>query len=177
MASIFGHVAASTALGHTFFPDFTKKPGLLLIAGFCSFAPDLDVLAFRFGVSYASQWGHRGWTHSICFAIVFGALIAVVYDYLTNKGKPTIKTTLFLILCTLSHPLLDMLTNGGRGCALWWPISQERIFFPFRPIQVSPMGISDFFTPWGMRVIVSEIWWIGLPAVAVVLIARLRRNK
>jgi hypothetical protein len=34
-----------------------------------------------------------------------------------------------------------------------------RIFLPFKPIQVSPIGISNFFTEWGFRMIVSELIW------------------
>lgn len=171
MASIFGHVAASTALGQAFFSE-QAKTATLLMAGFCAFAPDLDVLAFRYGIEYSSQWGHRGWTHSIVFAVVFGSLMAMLLRALLPQARVGLKTGIYLILSTLSHPLLDMLTNGGRGCALWWPFSTERIFFPVRPILVSPMSIGGFIGEWGMRVLLSELMWIGLPALGLVLVAR-----
>ncbi|HMX40951.1 MAG TPA: metal-dependent hydrolase, partial [Saprospiraceae bacterium] len=153
MASLFGHVAASTALGVAFFPR-QLRAATLVAAGFCAFAPDLDVLAFRFGVPYASEWGHRGWTHSLVFALVLG----MAAGWLLSRG-PTSSArslTLWLVLSTASHPLLDMLTNGGRGVALWWPFSGERLFFPVRPIQVSPLSVSDFFGAWGLEVLYSE---------------------
>lgn len=176
MASVFGHIAASTALGYGFFPKETAKTTLFL-AGCCAFVPDLDVLAFQFGVPYSSQWGHRGWTHSICFALLFGTLVTVLYRWLSrSKHLITYKTAVFLIISTLSHPLLDMLTNGGRGCALWWPFSLDRIFFPFRPIQVSPMGVSGFFSQWGLQVLISECFWIGGPALALVVISKTIRG-
>jgi len=37
MASIFGHVAASAALGYAFFPK-QVRPATLLLTGFCAFA-------------------------------------------------------------------------------------------------------------------------------------------
>jgi inner membrane protein len=172
MASIFGHVAASTALGYSLFPSQTRTVTLMM-AGFCAFAPDLDVLAFRYGIPYESQWGHRGWTHSVFFALIFGVLMAELLRLIYPKSQAGWRTALFFILCTLSHPLLDMLTNGGRGCALWWPFSHERIFFPYRPILVSPMGIGGFFSEWGLRVLLSELFWIGLPALGLVLLSRL----
>ena len=49
-----------------------------------------------------------------------------------------------------SHALLDAMTNGGLGVAVYWPFSLKRIFLPFKPIQVSPIGISNFFTEWGV---------------------------
>lgn len=171
MASIFGHIAASTALGYAVFPKQTRTATLLL-AGFCAFAPDLDVLAFRFGIPYESQWGHRGWTHSIFFAIAFGTLMALSLKAFSPKNTVGYKTGLWLILSTLSHPLLDMMTNGGRGCALWWPFSTERLFFPFRPILVSPMSIGGFLGDWGLRVLASELVWIGVPTLGLVLLVR-----
>jgi inner membrane protein len=175
MASVFGHVMAATALGYAVFPK-QVRPATLVLAGFCAFAPDLDVLAFRFGVPYASPWGHRGWTHSVVFALVFGSLMAWLFSRF-NKIEDPRRLLAWLVLATLSHPLLDMLTNGGRGVALWWPLSAERIFFPFRPVQVSPISVADFFSPWGLEVLASEVLWIGFPALGLVLLARWRRYK
>ncbi len=180
MASIFGHVAASTALGYAFFPKQTR-PATLLLAGFCAFAPDLDVLAFRFGIPYESQWGHRGWTHSLVFALLLGGLMTWLFRMGKTPekafpGGANFRILVWLVFSTLSHPLLDMLTDGGRGCALWWPFSTERIFFPFRPVAVSPMSISGFISEWGLTVLASEFVWIGLPALALVGLARLVRS-
>lgn len=175
MASIFGHIAASSALGYAAFPKQFRRTTLLL-AGFCAFAPDLDILAFRFGIPYQSQWGHRGWTHSIVFAIAFGLLIYLIFKWLSPRNTVNYKTAIWLVLSTLSHPLLDMMTSGGRGCALWWPFSTERIFLPFRPILVSPMSIGRFISDWGLRVLMSEMIWIGVPALALVLIVWWRRK-
>lgn len=182
MASLFGHIAASTAIGYTFFPK-QVRPLTLVAAGFCAFAPDLDVLSFKFGIPYASEWGHRGWTHSLLFALVAGGLIGWLSTFAIHrqgeKASLTQASAMLIGWCILSmasHPLLDMLTNGGRGCALWWPISLERIFFPWRPIQVSPMSVADFFTPWGLEVLASEVLWIGFPALALVMIVRMLRR-
>lgn len=169
MASLFGHVAASTALGLAFFPK-QVRPATLLLAGFCAFAPDLDVLSFRYGIPYESIWGHRGWTHSLVFAIALGGLMGLMLKFLDKKSGTAL--TAWLMLSTASHPLLDMMTNGGRGVALWWPFSEERIFAPFRPIQVSPLSAGDFFSAWGLEVLASEVIWIGFPALVLVLLAR-----
>ena len=34
---------------------------------------------------------------------------------------------------------------------------------PWTPIKVSPIGISEFFTAYGMKVLVSELVWVGIP--------------
>jgi len=77
----------------------------------------------------------------------------------------------------LSHPLLDALTNGGHGVALFWPFSKERIFFPWQPIEVSPIGLRSFISEKGMEVIQSEILTIWAPCfLAVVLILILKKS-
>jgi len=170
MASIFGHIAASSALGLSFFPKKATTKALLL-AGVCAFIPDADVLAFRFDIPYSSIWGHRGWTHSLAFAVGFGVLVAWIFY---RREKNWWKMALWFVLATASHPLLDMLTTGGLGCALWWPLSEERLFFPVQVIRVSPLEIRDFFSKWGVRILLSEALWIGLPSVLLVLGSRSR---
>ena len=167
MASIFGHALASTTLGKSFFNKFSDKKALWLAAA-CAAVPDADIIAFNFGIPYSSIWGHRGFTHSLFFALVWGLLIA--WLFYRNKSNFKAMVALFA-LSTASHPLLDMLTNGGRGVALWFPFSYERIFFPFRPIQVSPISPSDFFGTWGLQVLFSELYWIGGLCLVVYLLS------
>ncbi len=164
MASIFGHIAASTAIGAAFFPK-QMRTATYVLAGFCAFAPDLDVLSFRFGIPYGSEWGHRGWTHSLVFAGALGSLTGWLFF---RKDPHLLKIMLLLVICTASHPLLDMLTNGGLGVALWWPVDDTRIFFPAHPIVVSPLSAGAFFSRWGLKVLQSELLWIGLPGIVIV---------
>lgn len=165
MASVFGHIAASSALGLAGFSQKARWKALIL-AGICAAIPDADVLAFQFGIHYSSIWGHRGWTHSLAFAVGFGCLIAWLFY---GREKDWWKMALWFVLATASHPLLDMLTTGGMGCALWWPFSEERLFFPVRVIRVSPLEIRSFVSKMGLRILWSEMVWIGLPSLLLVL--------
>jgi len=84
----------------------------------------------------------------------------------------------YFFVVTLSHPLLDACTTGGLGVAFFSPFSNHRYFFPFHPIKVSPIAVNSFFSDWGLRVLLSEALWIGLPTLIVVLIASyIRRAK
>jgi inner membrane protein len=49
-----------------------------------------------------------------------------------------------------------MLTDGGAGVMLFFPFSESRLFFPWRPILVSPLNISQFFAVAG-HVLRSEL--------------------
>ncbi len=166
MPSVFGHVLASTSLGYALFSHQAQRRALLL-AGLCAVAPDADVLAFAFGIPYESIWGHRGWTHSLAFA----AMLGLATGWLCYRHQRTWpRMALYFALAAASHPLLDMLTTGGLGCALWWPFSQERLFFPIRVIRVSPLEVGDFLSKWGLKVLLSEAFWIGLPGAVLVVV-------
>ena len=135
----------------------------MLVAGaLCSVIPDLDVVGFEFGIKYGDMLGHRGFTHSIFFAALLAAFITWAF-FQKNPGSP-LTIFLFLFLSTLSHPLLDALTNGGLGVGLFAPFTNERYFFPYRPIEVSPIGVGAFFSRRGLNVMLSELKWVWLPS-------------
>ena len=79
---------------------------------------------------------------------------------------------LYFFFCTASHGLLDAMTNGGLGVAFFSPFDTTRYFFPVRPILVSPIGVSEFFSEYGVRILVSEAIWIWLPSCVAFLVLR-----
>lgn len=169
MASIFGHAVTAFALGKSF-PKALINGKFILLGIACAIFPDADVIGFKFGVNYASFWGHRGFSHSLLFSIFLGVFITVVFyrkEFLSKKG---ITLTFFFFLCTVSHAVLDALTTGGMGVAFFSPFDNTRYFFPWRPIMVSPLGIENFFSEWGKKVILSELFWIGIPATFYIVI-------
>ena len=127
-------------------------------------------MGFSFGIPYADMLGHRGLTHSIFFAVLLGALVA--YLLADHVGGVSLVTFTFLFLSTLSHGMLDALTNGGLGVAFFSPFENERYFFPWRPVVVSPIGLAGFFSETGLRVIWSELRWAWLPFGIVCAISR-----
>lgn len=168
MASLISHPAAPLAMMIGRGDKLSGKLSLLCIL--LALLPDADVISFAFGIPYESQWGHRGFTHSLVFALVMGLLSTFLFS--ENKKSVFLLAT----LSTFSHPLSDMLTNGGLGVALWWPFDTGRYFFPWRPIAVSPIGIGNFIGLRGLQVLASElvVMWIPLIGIAY-LTKRLKR--
>jgi inner membrane protein len=118
-----------------------------------SLLPDADVIGFRLGVRYSDPWGHRGATHSLCFAACVAALAWAVAK---AARLPASRTALLVLAVVVSHPLLDTLTDGGLGCALLWPFSLHRYFAPWTPLPVAPIGRA-FLSPAGLRVALAEL--------------------
>jgi len=170
MASIFGHALTAVAIGKTFSKNTTNwKFWLLGIS--CAMLPDADVIGFSFGIKYSSFWGHRGFSHSIIFAVLLGVLITLIFyrkQFTTKKGLFLI---LYFFLCTVSHGILDALTTGGLGVAFFSPFDDARHFFSWRPIKVSPIGIERFFSERGFKVIKSELIWIAIPSLIYIFSA------
>ena len=178
MASVFGHAVAAIAIGSSLSKPFKSIKFWLICIG-CAILPDLDVIGFSFGISYNSFWGHRGFSHSIVFALLMGVFFAMTFYYplLKKEYKKLILIGFCFFLCTLSHSLLDALTTGGKGVALLSPFDNARYFFPWKVIQVSPIGVSKFFSEWGVRVIVSELKWIGIPSLIFMIGVKLLKKK
>ena len=176
MASAFGHALAAVALGKIL--TVQKQTGRYWLLGIiCAILPDADVLAFAFGIPYEHVLGHRGITHSILFALILALLITCLLFRYARAGSPEWWLIVsYLFLATLSHAVLDALTNGGLGVAFFAPFYNERYFFPVTPIQVSPIGAGRFFSKWGLLVLKSEAFWIGLPSLILLLIRYLGRK-
>jgi inner membrane protein len=77
---------------------------------------------------------------------------------------------------TASHGVLDALTNGGLGVAFFAPFSNTRYFFPWTPIQVSPIGLRFFSSSSAWAVILSEIEWVWIPSALVIAVAWMVRR-
>jgi len=170
MASVFGHgfVAYTTAK----VIDSKTSKLLLHLAIASAMLPDIDVLAFKFGVPYAHPFGHRGFTHSILFAVLWSVLLAFVF----GKNRKQI-FFIVIFLSTLSHVLLDALTTGGKGVGFFIPFINERYFFPLKIIKVSPIGVKQFFSEWGMQVIISELIYIAIPCSIILITLSIAKKK
>ena len=151
-----GHLAVGVSAARLYrqdVPDQRAPLASLLFWSALSFLPDADVIGFPLGVHYADEWGHRGASHSLMFAVAVGVAVGVLAPLFK---RPALRTAITAILVVASHPLLDTLTNGGLGCALFWPFDDTRYFAPWRPLPVSPIGL-DYLSPYGMYVAATEL--------------------
>ncbi|MGZ3871421.1 MAG: metal-dependent hydrolase [Bacteroidia bacterium] len=180
MASAFGHALTSIAIGSGYSKK-TINAKFVILGIICSILPDADVISFKLGVHYGDFWGHRGFTHSILFAIILGSLVTFIFyknDFFNKQG---LKYFLFFTFCTASHGILDAMTSGGLGVAFFSPFDTSRYFLPWRPIKVSPIGAGKFFSERGLLILKSEAVWIGIPSaiyiLAMLLIKKLKTSN
>jgi inner membrane protein len=177
MPTVLGHLAPALALAPAFASSGTPRR-LWVLGALCAVAPDLDVLAFAFGVPYAHPLGHRGLWHSVPFAALVAACVTALTVPRARPGFSRGRAFAYLFLAAASHGLLDAATDGGLGVALLAPFDDRRIFWPFRPISVSPLGLDAFLSARGAAVVTSELVWVWLPfgLIGISLAAAARRR-
>lgn len=179
MASAITHGIFGLALGKAFTGERMPARFWLLAAG-CAASPDLDAVGYRLGVPYDSLFGHRGLSHSLLFAMIVGAAVtSVAFRDRKPLSSAWFRLAAFFALATASHAMLDSLTDGGLGVALFSPLDETRYFFPFRPLRTSPMR-AGLFLRHATEILTNEAFWVGIPAAMLVMtgvgVRRLRRN-
>ncbi len=180
MPSAFTHIFVGEALGKTYTAE--KMPvKFWVLAGACSIIPDIDIIGFNFGIKYGSMFGHRGFSHSLTFALL-AAIVVVSFAFpaVSRFSRKWWSFLGFFFVVTAFHGVLDAMTSGGYGIAFFDPFYDRRFFLPWRPIMVSPIGVHGFFSRWGWDVIKSEMTWVWLPMIAlsaaVITFRKMKKN-
>ncbi|NET29238.1 metal-dependent hydrolase [Okeania sp. SIO1I7] len=128
---------------------------------FVAIFPDFDFLPQLI----TGERFHRGITHTLIFAIGFSLIVGWLISYFRKSSFK--KILLFTFIIYSSHLLLDLLTAGGSGVQLLWPLTDT--FFK-STISVFPAvhhsrGVFDLshfiFIAWELSysvLIVSILW-------------------
>ncbi|MDT7829421.1 metal-dependent hydrolase [Pricia sp. S334] len=119
-----------------------KKVGnkAMLYGAIAGTVPDLDVLSSNFtDVVTATEW-HRGFSHSIFFAVLFAPIFGWIISKIERKSEATWKDwTLLMFWGLFTHPLLDAFTTWGTQ--LFWPFETRLAFqsiFVIDPLYTFP---------------------------------------
>jgi len=177
MASGITHLFTAVALGKTFAAE-KMPPRFWVLAIVCALVPDIDVLGFYYGIRYADAFGHRGFTHSLFFALLLSlVVVAAAFRRVPAFSKQWLGLAGFFFVATASHGVLDAMTDKGYGIAFFLPFDSTRYFLPWRPLYASPMSISRFFSQAGLEIVAGEVLWIWLPLTLVAASVWLYRRK
>ena len=169
MATLFTHavVAGSTAL---FLPGNVPVARFTIVAVILSVIPDLDIISFSLGIPYGNVFGHRGFTHSIGFSVLAATAGTTLFQaYTGSLTRSWFRIWFLLFLACISHGILDAFTNAGLGVGFFIPLDNSRYFFPWRPLETSPIGISRFFRGDVLRILSNEIRWVWSPTLLFVI--------
>ncbi len=120
-----------------------KKIGnkAMLLGAVAGTIPDLDILSGYFTDTVSALEIHRGFTHSIVFAVVVGLLFAWMLA-LWDKRATLKEWWLFWFLTFVTHPLLDAHTTWGTQ--LFWPFETRLAYkniFVIDPLYTIPFMI------------------------------------
>lgn len=104
--------------------------------------PDLDVFLRSFYHPFDAALVHRGFSHSLLFALITGPIFGWLFFHL-YKRKYERNTWIWLwFLAIVTHPLLDIFTNYGTQ--FFWPFKWRTTFntvFVIDPLYTVPFMI------------------------------------
>ena len=84
---------------------------------------------------------------------------------------------LLTFVACASHGVLDALTDAGRGVGFFLPFVDERYFFPWRPLETSPVRPIAFFRGRSLAILTNELIWVWLPVELVWMgVQRVRKS-
>jgi inner membrane protein len=144
------------------------SPRVVALGALFSALPDVDVIGFKLGIWYGHMLGHRGLSHSLAAAALVAGMLVAHPAVGGRVRRSRLIAWCFLFAAISSHGVLDAMTDGGLGVGFFAPVSDQRYFLPWRPIEVSPIG-ARFFSARGQGVLLSELRWVLLPALAIAL--------
>lgn len=157
MPSSVSHGLAATLVAIAAAPAAPRR-ALITSAVLGAVAMDLDAVGRPFGLGDL-MWlgGHRGFTHSVPFALGLATVVAA-FRFRGDPARSRIAAA--LAIAYLTHGLLDALTSYGSGIMYWAPLSAERYRAPRRPLRGR-----------------NEVYMIWAPAVTALLWMRARTRR
>ena len=172
MPSFFGHAVAGIALGAAFADE--KTPARTWVLGtFCALAPDLDWFTAFLRLHPGNFLAHRGITHSLLAAVL---LAATALWLGVRREERTRRIGVYLLLASLSHGLLDACTSGRIGVAFFYPFSTSRWGCYWQPFLDAPLPFWSGLRMPFLGALLSEMFWIGLPAFLLIAGIRVARR-
>jgi membrane-bound metal-dependent hydrolase YbcI (DUF457 family) len=153
MSLPLAHALAGASITVALWPERTPAGfrRALVVGSLLAVCPDVDYVLNRLGVLGAG-W-HHGFTHSLGFAVIVGAIASSVLGLRGWRGA------LACVLPVLSHPLLDYWVTQSGGVELWWPVTDQRC-----KLGIEEMSYYQFAT---LRRGLAE--WVKLCAVELIL--------
>lgn len=163
MPSEIAHIFVAGMLGKTYTAD-TMPARFWVLSAVCSVLPDIDILGYYFRIRYTDMLGHRGFTHSLMFALLVSVLVVVfAFPAIQRSSKKWWGLILFFFVVTASHGILDSMSARGMGVGFFIPVDNTRYSLPWRFPFASPVSVSRFFSRAGLDILIEEIIWIWTP--------------
>ncbi len=177
MPTLFSHALVGALIAREA-PLRDSRVRIACVAAGLAVLPDADVIAFALDIPYAHPLGHRGFSHSLLFALLIAPLaLRLFLPQIALRSREGLRVALVFALATASHGLLDAMTDAGLGVAFFLPFDDTRYFLPFRGLRTSPIGVAGFLERGG-PILQNELQWIVVPCLAgVALLAGLRRFR
>jgi len=168
------HLALGACMGEAFAGNKLGRKAMIWGAVAQS-APDIDFIGSFFLDTPGDLIAHRGFTHSILFALMITPVMAYFAERWHRPHNISfLKWSLFFGVVILAHIFIDAFNNYGVG---WWePFSHDRMSFnsiyvadPFFSIPPALAIIAMIYLPKRSRYVkICWQWGLGLSALYLI---------
>ena len=136
------HIIASIPMNSTVMRKTNTKK-ILFWSFVIAVIPDLDLIG---NVPINNIFGHRGFTHSLIFALLLTLLASVMFwrEFKNDKSRFYLISLNFLLVAMM-HPFLDAGTDRNYGVAFFSPWSNHRYSLPWAPINDKALGLWNYY--------------------------------
>jgi inner membrane protein len=112
MPTTFTHIFVAEVLAKTGFGQEKMPMRFWVLTAVCSILPDIDIVGFYLGIKYGHVLGHRGFFHSLSFALFVDiAVLVLPFPAVTRFSRKWWAMLAFFFVVTASHGLLDSMTE------------------------------------------------------------------
>lgn len=165
MPSSFTHAIAGTAAASPLARNPVPRR-FWVAAACCAALPDIDILWGRY-VTWGTWLAHRGFTHSLTFAVVVGITVALFCFRDPPFAPVRWRYAAALAFATASHGLLDGLATYGTHVMFFWPFSTHRYLLPRTVFGVPGVPWPHSSLGRLARVAENEIKWGWIPSATL----------
>jgi inner membrane protein len=178
VASLFAHAALPLLASRALALPKSHERRALLAGVLCGCLPDLDVVTYALEIRANEPLGHRGLFHSLLASIVLAAVATwFVGRGLDRRGPEHRRVFFFLLFSAASHGVLDALTQGEVGVALFAPFSPVRVASPWKLLPACPVGLTEYLGYFGLLTLANEVLYAAAPVALAVSLVRSRRPE
>ena len=170
MPSWVAHAVAGVAVASVF-TTRTDVRRFAWTAAACTIVPDLDAIGWPIGMGDIELLGgHRGFTHSIPFAVLLGAAAAWGI-FRGERWKPLrLRLWLCFALATMTHGALDALSTIGEGVRFFSPFRDTRYVSAWQPLHASRAPPEARPVSRIAYIVRDEMQYVILPCVILIVI-------
>ena len=154
MATFISHPLFGAGAAYMVYPSRQGRRKFVLLSTLCQWLPDIDTFAYLFTINESRPLGHRGFAHSLVFAVLVAlCVVRCCYRQVPTASRRWWTLCTWFFLMTALHGVFDAMVFASLGVAFFAPFDTTRYQLPWQPLVDVPIAWS---------VLQGQLWYAQL---------------